>query len=463
MSSRVVILGGGITGLAAAHRLHELSARQGIPLELKVVERARAGGCIETRREGGYLMEMGAESLPRYKPDAIALLERLGLSDELLSTESENRGTLIVRGKRLRRLPEDFSFFTPGSLASLLTSGLFGARGTLRAALEPLVPPRKSDGDESVGSFVTRRMGSAVLERLAQPLVGGIYSGDPMRLSMQATLPSFFEAERTRGGLLRGMKSTPRPAQSGLVTLRTGMGALTDALSLRLDSELSVGHDVTALARTRDGDRWQVRLSSGEQLETEAVICALPAYEAARVLSTLDPQLESALRAIRYNSIAVVTLAFDAMQTKLPRAHGVLVPFAEHRHVTAITLSSLKYGGRAPAGGTLLRAYVGGALQSDLLQRDDDALIELVRSDVRDLLRAPQAPTTAIVRRWTRALPEYEVGHLARVESIERGAAALPRFALAGAAYRGVGISDCIVSAQRAAERIVSALVDHGT
>jgi protoporphyrinogen/coproporphyrinogen III oxidase len=461
MSARVVVLGGGITGLAAAHHVRELSIAQKMPIELAVIERDRTGGCIETRREDGYLMEMGAESLPRYKPHAMALLDRLGLRDELLEPQSNTKGTLIAHGRHLRRLPEDFSFFTPGSLASLFASGLFGFRGTMRAALEPLVPQRRSDEDESLASFVTRRMGSAVLERLAQPLVGGIYSGDPQRLSMQATLPNFLEIERKHGSLVRGLKAMERSAESKLLTLRDGIGTLVDALARVLGAQMFIRGEVTALTRVADDAPWEVALSGGTRVRADAVICALPAHEAAAKIDTLDRGLCSALQRFRYNSIAVVTLAFDAIKTQLPKAHGVLVPFAEGRHVTAITLSSLKYGGRTPPGGALLRAYIGGALQSDMLQRSDDELVAFARSDLNGLLGIADVPRIALVRRWMHALPEYEVGHLERVAEIERRASALPRFALAGAAYRGVGISDCIASAEGAAERIVHDLNTH--
>lgn len=456
--ARVVVLGGGISGLAAAHRLRELSAARNVALELKVIERGRAGGCIETLRDGRYLMEMGAESLPRQKPQALTLIEGLGLRDQLIATRSENKGTLIATGARLRRLPEDFSFFTPGSLASLLTSGLFGTRGTLRAAFEPFVPARRSGTDESVAAFVSRRMGNAVLERLAQPIVGGIYSGDPQRMSMQATLPTFLEMERKSGSLVRGLKAVKRPEQSGLLTLRDGMQTLVDTLKRELRPDEFFAGEAVAVART-DGDdgAWMIALSDGTRLSSDALVCALPAHEAARLLGELEPRLGSSLREIRYNSIAVITLAFSAAG-RLPRAHGVLVPFVEHRHVTAITLSSLKYADRAPKEGTLLRAYAGGALQRELLQRSDAELVDLVRSDVRDLLRIEATPDLAIVRRWIDALPEYEVGHLERVETIDRSARALPRFALAGAAYRGVGVSDCIASARAAAQRIIDSL-----
>lgn len=457
MSARVAVLGGGISGLAAAHRVRELSSAQSVPIEITVVER-EGTGCIETRRERGFLMEMGAESLPRQKPHALALIERLGLGDQLLPTQQDTKGTLIAHGNRLRRLPQDFSFFTPGSLASLFASGLFGARGTLRAALEPLVPRRRADGDESVASFVTRRMGSAVLERLAQPLVGGIYSGDPQRLSMQATLPNFLEIERNHGSLLRGMTTMQRAASAGLLTLRDGMDTLTGTLARKLETQTFLHATATTIA-SADGTRgWEVTISDGRRIHADAVICALPAFEAGTLLGALDPRLSVALEQIRYNSIAVVTLAFDIIRTALPRVHGVLVPFTQRRNITAITLSSLKYSGRAPEGSVLLRTYLGGALQSDLPNRGDDELVELARSDVREILGIADSPCIAIVRRWMRALPEYEVGHLEKVAEIERRAAALPRFALTGAGYRGVGISDCIASAESAAERIVNVL-----
>jgi protoporphyrinogen/coproporphyrinogen III oxidase len=454
---RVVVLGAGIAGLAAALRLRELTRERSPALAIALVDRSpRAGGCIETRLDDGYLMEIGAESLPIEKPWAIALLDRLGLHDDLLEPRAETKGTLLLRGGKLRRLPENFSVLVPRSLLALLASGLFSPSGVVRAAMEPFVPARTSHEDESLASFVTRRMGSQVLDSLAQPLLGGIYSADPSRLSMAATLPQMLEAERRFGSLIRATRRTKPRSSTRLVTLRHGLNSIVDAVIRRLHDVELVRAEVVSVQRTpRTSAAWQIVFADGGTTDADALLCALPAPVAARVLAGASTELAALLRSIQYNSLAVVTLAYRRCDVPtLPRAHGILVPFVERKHVTAVTLSSSKYAQRAPEGDILLRAYVGGALQSALLDRDDDVLIALVRADLREMLSFEAKPLFAFVRRWTDALPEYAVGHLDRVGAMEQAAAAMPRFALAGAAYRGVGVSDCVRGAEEAAERV---------
>jgi oxygen-dependent protoporphyrinogen oxidase len=454
---RVVVLGGGIAGLSSAFYVRELAAKQNLPLEITIVENNRPGGNVATFSRDGFLMELGAESLPQEKPWAIELITRLGLGPELIPAMTETRGSLILSRGRLRRLPDDFAFFTPRSLLSLVGSGLLSARGIARAAIEPLIPARRTSDDESVASFVERRMGGEMLDRLAQPLVGGLYSADPARLSMNAALPRFAEMEKRSGSVVRALRSTPRPPKTALLTLRRGLGTLVDALMGAMPNVRIRRDEVAGVQRANDGTSpWAVQTST-ETLRADGAICALPVTAARKALAGIDARLLELLGSTRCNSIAVVTLAYD-VRLPLPRAHGVLVPFVERRSVTAITFSSEKYPNRAPHGKTLLRTYVGGALQADLLERDDEALVRLVREDLRAILGIREAPAVIVVRRWNDALPEYAVGHLERVAQIERIAASLPAFALAGAAYRGVGVSDCVHGAQIAAESTVAAL-----
>jgi oxygen-dependent protoporphyrinogen oxidase len=459
----VIVLGGGIGGLAAALHLRGRAAAGALTVRVTIVEKSgRLGGCVETRRNDGFLMEMGAESLPVEKPWAIALVERIGLGEALLEPRAETKGTLLLRGRRLRRLPSDFALFTPRSLVSLATSGLFSPVGVARAAMEPFVPPRRNGGDESLAAFVTRRFGREVLDRLAQPLLGGIYSADPRNLSMEAALPGMLRMERERGSLVRAMRATEPATGARLVTLRGGLGSMVERVSAEL-SGVDILQDEALSATPRsshDGIAWSVALARGGALHADAIICALPAHDAATVLGATDDKLAVLLRGIRYNSLAVVTLAYrDGDFGSLPRAHGILVPYLERKHVTALTFSSLKFQERAPAGGLLLRAYVGGALQREFLERDDGDLVAIVRADLREILGTEAAPLFSVVRRWEKALPEYGIGHLERVAGIESRTAALPQIALAGAAYRGVGVSDCIRSGESAGEAVAAKIV----
>lgn len=456
---RVAILGGGIAGLSAAYYLREAVRAQNGDVEVLVLERAgRAGGVIATDREGDNLLELGPDSLVTTKPWAMDLIRALGLEDQTIGvTEGGYAG--VLRGDRIVPLNDGFRFFTPTSLRSLATSGLLSWRGLLRAAAEPFVPPRRSETDESLASFVTRRLGREVLERLAQPLIGGVYSGDPQTLSMRATLPQFVEYERNYGSLVRAMRATPAPRRGTVfTTLKGGLGGLIGALQRELGDMMRANVEVEN-ATYDAGTGWTIACADGTGLQADAVICALPSYAAAKVLAVGNKPFAQALAAIRYHSIATVSLAFDEGPAAIPPAcYGFVVPFAERRAITACTIVSRKYAGRAPAGTTLVRAFVGGALQPELFALDDDAMLAAVLRDIRDLLGIDAAPKMVKIQRWERSLPEYRVGHVALVDSLERSAAEIPAFALAGGAYRGAGVPDTIRTAKSAAEAIAALL-----
>jgi oxygen-dependent protoporphyrinogen oxidase len=459
---RVVVIGAGITGLAAAHRLGELAAAHEMPLEVTIVERGdRAGGPLKTIRRGGFILEAGTDSILVEKPWAAELARRIGLGDELIPTRAEFRRTLVVRDGRLVEIPEGFSLLAPARLGPVLRSEVFSPLGKLRIMLEPLVPARRTGGDESLASFVTRRLGREVLDRVAQPLAGGIYTADPERLSMQATMPRFVEMERKYGSLVRGLYAAERAraAQSAgtsgarwnlFVALRSGMGTLADTLVSRLARSLRYGAEAVALTRT--GERWRVGLADGNALEADSVICAIPAYAAAKLLHPLDSDLAQRLGTISYASAAVVNLTYRESDFPTPpRTFGFVVPSAERRRIVAGSFSNLKYEGRAPAGWIIARTFLGGVLQSEMMELSDGEMIAAARAEMRLLLAVHAEPAIAEVQRWVRAMPQYEVGHLSRVEEIERGAARIPALTLAGAAYHGVGIPDCIRGGEEAA------------
>lgn len=455
---RIAVLGGGITGLAAAHRYRELAAQAGIEAEVTVLERSgRAGGTLETQTHDGFVLEMGPDSMVTEKPAAVALATRLGLQTQIEPIQPQFRGARVVRAGRLVPIPDDFRLFTPLSLGALITSGLFSAAGIARAALEPLVPAKRDTDDESLESFVTRRFGREVLERLAQPLIGGIYSGDPARLSMRATLPQFIELERKYGSLTRGMRAaakTAPPSARRLVSLQAGLGSLVTALEQTLGNAVRTNCTVERLQRRPPGAgaAWTIGLADATELEADAVICALPAFETARLLHDIDPSLAHELRGIAYHSVATVTLIYRTHEIPaLPRCTGFVVPAIERRKIIATTFSSQKYAHRAPEGYTVLRAFVGGALNQSMTDADDATLVAVAASEFKELLGIAVAPQTTAVRRWPSALPEYVVGHLDTVDRIERAAARVGNLALAGSAYRGVGIADCVRSGETAA------------
>jgi len=459
---RIAIIGGGITGLAAAHRINELAIAREMPVEATILERGEhLGGPLRTITRDGFIMETGADSFLTEKPQAASLARRLGMESELIPTRAEFRKTYVVRRGRLVEIPTGFSLLAPMHLRPVLTSPLFSPWGKLRMALEPLIPKREATDDESLASFVTRRLGREVLDRIAQPLAGGIYTADPNELSMSASMPRFVEMERCHGSLRRGMRAaeaarTQQQGTSGarwslFLSMRGGMSALPDALASRLEGSIRRGAEVASIERA--GDAWRITLADGSRIDAEAVICAAPAFTAARLLRRIESRLADHLGYIQYASAATVNLSWRAEDfPKRPDAFGFVVPAIEHRKIIAGSFSSLKFEGRAPEGFILARVFLGGVLQSEMMQLSDDDMIAAAREEFRALLGVNAAPGLTEVQRWSASMPQYAVGHLDRVAQIEAAAAPIPNLFLAGAAYRGVGIPDCVRSGEAAAE-----------
>ena len=456
------MVGGGITGLAAAHRAVEVARERGIALELTLVEaRERLGGTIATERAGGFLVEAGPDSFLSEKPWALALCRRLGLEDRLARTDDRYRKVFVWRAGRLHPLPDGWELLAPTRLAPFLTSGLFSWPGKLRMALD-LVLPRGIADDESLGAFVRRRLGREALERVAQPLVAGIYTADPDDLSLTATMPRFAELERRERSIILGLwRASRRAPQAGIsgarfglfVTLKEGMEELVAALATGIQSDaVLLKHRVAGVERR--GNRWRVTTVEGADLDAERVVVATESHAAARMLRYVDPTLATLLAEIPYASSATVTLGYRRAEVPHPLdGFGFVVPRAEGRALLACTFSSVKYPGRAPEGDVLLRAFVGGALNEAVLELDDATLVMRARDELRQAMGIRAAPVLTRVFRWPKAMPQYHVGHLARVDTIERLVRALPGLDLAGGAYRGVGISDCVRSGEGAAER----------
>ena len=463
---KLVVIGGGIAGLTAAHRAEERARERGQRLELTVLEAGdRLGGIIQTERRDGFLVECGPDSFISEKPWALALCRRLGIEDRLVGTDDRYRTAFVAFGGRLHPLPEGFQLMAPTRLASLLRSSLFSWRGKLRMTLD-LVLPRGGDADESLGAFVRRRLGREALERVAQPLIGGIYTADHDSLSLAATMPRFLEMEREHRSVILAMRRAarrapaPAAATSGarwslFVTFKDGMEELVQALAGRLPpGAVRLKERVTELER--QGAGWRVVTEGGTTVDAEGVIVATEAYQAARLLRRADPALGHLLEDIPYASSATVTLGFrrDAIRHPLD-GFGFVVPQVERRPIIAGTFSSVKYPGRAPDGHVLLRVFVGGALDEQAVGADDAALIAAARAELAVLLGAEGEPLFARVNRFVKAMPQYQVGHLARVDAIEAAARRMRGLALAGAAYRGVGIADCVRSGEEAAERLL--------
>ena len=458
---KLVVVGGGIAGLAAAHRATELARERGRALELRVLEaRDRLGGTIETERVDGFTIEAGPDSFLSEKPWALALCRRLGVEDQLLRTDDRHRKVYVWRGGRLHPLRDGFQLLAPTKLGPFLSTSLFSWPGKLRMAMDVVLPRGGTGDDESLGAFVRRRLGSEALERVAQPLVAGIYTADPDDLSLAATMPRFLELERRERslilGLWRAMKNAPQSGTSGVrwslfVTFKDGMRQLVDTLAARLpDSAVQLEMRVTGIERAGAG--WRVATSAGA-FETDAVIVASEAHATARLLRYVDPQVSTLLGEIPYASS--VTVSFGYRRADVPHpldAFGFVVPRTERRALLAATFSSVKYPGRAPEDAVLVRCFLGGALDPGLRERGDEELIGRARDELRAALGITAEPGLTRLFRHPASMPQYHVGHLARIDAIDTRIALLPGLYLAGGAYRGVGIADCVRSGEAAAE-----------
>ena len=458
--NRIAIIGGGISGLAAAHRVLELNQSA----QVTIVEASdRLGGTIQTEHHDGFLLERGPDSFISEKPQALALAKKLGLESQIIETNKQYRRSFIVRDGRLRPVPEGFQLLAPSRMWPFLTSDIFSLSGKMRMAADLFLPRKQTNGtnDESLASFVRRRLGEEALARMAQPMVGGIYTADPETLSLRATLPRFLDMEQKHRSLILAMLRQGREQKSGtsgaryslFVSFERGMQVLTEKLT-QIKADFRMG---TRAQKLTFDHEWRISTDKDEVLEADAVCLAVPAYVAAALLSDVDERLAEKLRAIKYASTA--TLNFGYRRAAIGHAlngFGFVVPFVEKRSLIACTFSSVKFSGRAPERHVLLRAFAGGALQPEIFALDEAEMSARVEADLRALLNINDDPRFIQVSKWERSMPQYQVGHLKRVEEIEKLANELPRLTLAGNAYRGAGIPDCIRSGEAAAQTLLS-------
>jgi len=469
---RVVVIGGGISGLAAAARLAAIDPA----LELTLLEAGdRLGGILETERRDGYLVERSADNFISQPTWAMDFCRQIGFADQLIPTSDEHRGALVVNRGRLVRVPEGFMLLAPARLWPLVTTPLLSPLGKLRLLCEPWVRRRTGDDDESLAAFARRRLGRETFERIVQPLAAGIYTADPEKLSLRATLPRFIEMERRFGSLIRGARKQQAAAaaesaagdgrSSGaryslFVTPREGMSSMVAAVAGSLPpGTVRLACPAEAIAPDPSGG-WQVRIAgSAQSLACEGLIVATPAAPAARLVETFDPALGGELAGIESASTAVVVLAYRRAQIgRALDGFGFVVPAIERRRILSGSFSSVKFPGRAPQDAVLIRVFLGGACQGELVDLDDKRLVQIAGEELTELIGAQGAPLWSEVVRWRRAMPQYHLGHGDRVARIEQAVERWPGLALAGNAYHGVGIPHCIHSGELAAERVAAAL-----
>lgn len=460
---QVVIVGAGITGLATAHRL----LTKAPDIDVTVLESAgRAGGNISTERSGGFIFDGGPDSWVSAKPQATELAREIGLEPDLVGTIEKNRRVYVAAKEGLYSLPEGFVLGVPTRLWPIVKTPLFSVRAKLRMGLEPLIPKREESEDESIASFVSRRLGHEVAERLVAPLLGGIYGGDATTLSIRATLPQFVEAEAKYGSLVRAMRAQQKKAggaekpMSAFLTLRGGIGGLVDGLAGRVGARLRTGARVSSVARLEAGDargRFAVEVEGGPPLFADFVVLALPARAASPVLAGIEAGASKILGAIPHASTAVVFLALRTEDVHRPLdATGYIVPRTLGSPVLAATWVSSKWDGRAPPGTVLIRVFLGGPGNDELVSRDDATLVALSKAEVAARMGVVAEPILSRVHRFVRASAQPLVGHLARIAEVNRRLAALPGLFALGSGYDGVGIPDCVRQARRVADEIMA-------
>jgi oxygen-dependent protoporphyrinogen oxidase len=443
--SELIIIGGGIAGLAAAW----YAQQQGIPYTL-LESSNRFGGLIHTERVGDTVIEYGPDAFITRKPHALQLVKELDLEDALIPVNKTRERIYVLIGKRLVPLPDGLGLLVPTKLMPFLRSPLLTWTGKLRLLLDWFIPAKTDDDDESLADFITRRMGKQVLDRLADPLLAGVYNAEMDKQSILATFPQYRTLEKQHGSLIRGMRSSQKSASedSGLMSFQHGMSQLVDTLVSQLTGDLRLN---TRVERIMAG--YQVHLASGEILESDSLIMATSANIAANLMQSIAPEAAQGLGKIRYAGIGSISLAYRVQDISHSLdAYGVVIPSNEGRPIDGIQWNSSKWSNRAPAGMVLLRVFFGGPHTRAMLEKSESEIVAIVREQLRDILGIQAEPQFYRLRTWANAYPQYDVGHVQRVADVM--ASLPPTIALAGNAYHGVGIPDTVKSAISAVQTI---------
>lgn len=481
---RVVVIGGGIAGLTCARRLAVQSAQPSVPMKITLLEAApRLGGVITTEHVDGFLVEGGPDCFISEKPWAVQLCREVGLGDDIIGTNPDKRRSFVLIKGRIHPIPEGYMLMAPSRIMPFAWTPVLSIPGKLRACMDLVLPRGPLQDDESLASFVRRRFGTEILERMAQPLIGGIYNADPEVLSLRATMPRFLDMERKHRSIMLAMlraRRNSKSAQTGVsgaryslfVSLRAGLQSLVDRLRKDLGSvDVRVGTPVAGVTSGAPGTnagtpgfdratdpasglpRHQVRLASGETLPADAVVLAMPARSSAPLLKELDGFLSQRLGSIPYGTSITVSMAFRQADMKRPLdGFGLVVPRMEGRRMIACSVSSTKFAGRAPEGHVLLRCFLGGPASEDLpkekLERD-------IHTELGDIFGITVEPLLVRTHVWRRAMAQYRVGHLDLVAAAESDLARHPGIVIAGNGLKGVGIPDCVHSGENAASAVM--------
>jgi oxygen-dependent protoporphyrinogen oxidase len=465
----ITIIGGGIAGLATAFYLQKKSWETGTPVDYTLIEsEPRFGGKIITEVVDDFIIEGGPDSFITPKPWGLQLCRDLGLANRVIPTNDDRRNIFVLNRGKLVPFPGGFRLTVPTEFVPFALSSLISPWGKLRMGLDLFTPPRQEQGDESLASFIRRRLGGEAVDKIAGPMMAGIYVADAERLSIQSTFPMFVEMEQKYGSLIKGMQAAKkkRPPSSGhngktpamFNSLRGGMKELVDNLIYQLEGDLRPGCRVTGLRYLSPGFEVTLDQPGSRPLMTDAVVLAVPAYVAAALLEPIMPKLAGRLKQVRYVSTGTVSLGYrraEVLAQHNLNGFGFMIPKSEKRQILACTWSSTKFNHRAPDDGVLLRVFVGGDGREHLVNLPDDELTALAQAEVADIMGITVPPVIHKVFRWPQGNPQYDVGHLERVSEMEALAREIPGLHLTGSAYRGIGIPDCVKSATTTVDQIL--------
>jgi oxygen-dependent protoporphyrinogen oxidase len=472
---RIAVVGAGIAGLCTTYYLHKQFQQEGRPLEIVLLEKeGRLGGTILTEKMKGCLIEGGPDCFLSEKPWALQLCRTLGLEGELTGTNQQVRRAFILWKGKLYKLPEGFMLLVPTAFWPFIKSSLVSPLGKLRMGLDLILPRRGSDEEESLADFVRRRLGKEALERIAEPLAAGIHAGNPETMSLKSTFPRFIDLEKGYRSLIWGMyqrrkrfvTNTSFPSgYSMFLTLREGLEQMVSALARTLPLGIvSMNREVVELEKM-PGDKggavqYHVDVKGDQKgLTVDALVIATPSYTAGSILKKVDEPLSHELLSIPYCSTATINLAYHRTQIGHPLdGYGFVVPRVERRAIMATTFSSVKFPQRAPEGTVLLRSFVGGANNEELVSLNDEQLLSVVRQDIDEILQIAGEPFLVRIFRWEKAMPQYILRHEERLAHIEKLLVRNPGLFLTGSPYRGIGISDCVHEAKLTAEKILQLL-----
>ena len=473
----VAIVGGGIAGMACAFHLQEKAAETDKAVNYALLERSdRWGGKLRTERIDGYgdapfIVEAGPDSFITQKPWGLQLARQLGLESEFLPTNDHKRKTFVLHKGRPAAMPDGVLLIVPTKFTPFALTPLISLWGKLRMGMDLFIPAKTDDSDETLADFIKRRLGREALDKIAEPLLSGIYNAEAEKQSLLATFPRFREMEKQHGSLMRGMLAsrnarTAAPSTNGnhsggtnsskplsmFMSLTGGMERLVEVLRPKLTGDCRLNTGVQSIRPTAEG--YRLELSDGATLDAGAVVLAVPTYVAAPLLAEIAPAAAAGLDEIRYVSTGTISLAYKRDEIAHPlNGFGVVIPRSENRSINAITWTSTKFDQRAPDGYALLRVFFGGSRSPQMMERSDEEIEQIARQELRAIMDIDAQPVFQRIYRMKNATPQYDVGHLERVAAIEAG---LPAgLHITGSPYRGIGIPDCIHQGQQTAENVL--------